>query len=157
MRNIELLLLLFRNFNIESEVRTAVQLWNSYLNQASTLKTPTSGNSYFDTEPPEYIRRISKTSKLTFSRIPLQSSDCTVSYGSSHRLGSTIKSLNVVRLIAISVLFDPEFFEFIIENLHFIDREMRNLQHRLFQALCGDKNQFHWNAATVRLLISELI
>ncbi|KAE9554883.1 hypothetical protein FO519_001911 [Halicephalobus sp. NKZ332] len=136
------------NFNIESEVRTAVQLWNSYLNQATTSKSATSRSSYFDTEPPEYIRRISKSRKLTFSRIPLQSSDCTVSYGSSHRLGSTIKSLNVVRLIAISVLFDSDFSEFIIENLHFIDREMRNLQHQLFEALCGDKNQFYWNAAT---------
>lgn len=134
-----------------------MQLWNSYLNQAATSKTPTSRSSYFDTEPPEYIRRISKNQKMTFSRIPLQSSDCTVSYGSSHRLGSTIKSLNVVRLIAISVLFEPEYFEFIIENLHFVDREMRNLQHQLFEALCGDKNQFHWNAATVRLTFAKLI
>lgn len=146
----------FRNFNIECKVRSAVQLWNSYLNHTSALQT-TTRSDYFDTEPPEYIRRISKSQKLMSSRIPMRSTDCTVSYGDSYRLGSVVKGLNAVRLIAVAVLFDAEFTDFVIDNIHYIDRELRNLQHKLFEAFCCDKKEFHWNTAIVCSFFSFFI
>lgn len=145
---IHVLIITFRNLNIECEVRSAVQLWNSYLNCATALQS-TAKSDYFDTEPPEYIRRISKSQKLMSSRIPMRSTDCTVSYGDSFRLGSIVKGLNAIRLIAVAVLLDTEFTDFVIDDIHFIDRELRNLQHRLFEAFCGNKQDFHLNTAIV--------
>uniref|UniRef100_A0AC34F8D4 UDENN FNIP1/2-type domain-containing protein n=1 Tax=Panagrolaimus sp. ES5 TaxID=591445 RepID=A0AC34F8D4_9BILA len=142
------------NYNLESDVRSAVQMWDMFIKKDTNIQRHF---SYFNTEPPEYLRKVSRARMSTMSRVPLKSDRYSISYGSTRRPGSSLKGLNVFRYTALAIIFDKELEEFVYNYLHFIDREMKDLQTSIFDALCNDKKMFHYKTAVASRKFRETL